>query len=787
MHPSLLLLPALAGTLLAQGSRSSELPVPQQLPAPLTAAEPSPDAPRQVSAAQAPAHVRSLARRGEPGASPVPPTTLPLPTAVAFDQPEANGPLWAIGGTWKARFDGLGFDFVPFFGSEAPQNFPLRVELQAARIGGIALPLHRGQVERHGAAIHTARGPLVEVVDTAMDQIEQSWVFAELPQRAAVVVDVRLAGAFAASRTERGLRFTNDHGSVDYHGAVARDAAGKSLPLEIEWLGDAARIEIPAHFVATAQLPLVLDPVLSTNSSVAPGLPANRAQRAPDVASVGPNRIACVVWSRTWSATDEDLVVQLLNADLTQAFASQYIDFTSESWALPRVAPNHHSQSFLCVAQVTVGGATWIGGRLINTANVMGPQLAIEKAGVAGHLPGNKFRPDVGGDPYSFQNNTAAFYTVVFEHEAAAGNRDVYVKQVNQDGSLRQVTPIALHTAAFNQSAPAIGVCNGPGTLSNRMLVTWQSQNAVAPFDDDIWGAYVEWNGNVLIPAFRITSSPRNERNPAVSSIANVGGADHLLLAFEEDFGTDNDVMLRVMNWSGTVLASSSLSNTSAGGAFLLRNQVAPSVDSDGTRFVVGFSEYSGTDYDTYAVTLAYLPATATLRIDDDRVPLGATPGVDEFGSSVFADFSGSSNPNFRNEYLIAGANYGSNDIEVRRYGGFRNGSFVVFPTQCGALTITTTGVPAVGSTVSFALNVPWWQYAGFVFGLPAYSPLSVCNCVLGASAIANVPGATHNWTIPRDPNLVGSFTLSIQGYALGGSACLGQIDLSNTLDFQIR
>lgn len=753
----------------------------------MVAAETGPETPRQVPVAQAPSQVRSLARRGEPGASPVPPTTLPLPTAVAFDQPAANGPLWAIGDTWKACFDGQGFDFVPFFGSDAPQNFPLRVALQAVHVGGTALPLHRGQVERHGAAIHTARGPLVEVIDTAMDQLEQSWVFAELPQRAAVVVDVRLAGEFAASRTERGLRFANAHGSVDYHSAVARDAAGKSLALSIEWLGDAARIEIPAAFVAAAQLPLVLDPVLNTNSAVAPGWPVNRAQRAPDVASVGPNRIACLVWSRTWSATDEDLVVQLLNADLTQAFASQYIDFTSESWALPRVAPNHNSQSFLCVTQVTLSGLSWIGGRLINTANVMGPQLAIDKAGVAGHLPGNKFRPDVGGDPYSVPNNTAAFYTVVFEHEVAAGNRDVYMKQVNQDGSLRHVTPIALHATPQNQSAPAIGVCNGPGTLSNRMLVTWQGQRATSPFDDDIWGAYVEWNGNVLIPAFLITSSPRNERNPAVSSIANVNGADYLLLAYEEDWSTDNDIMLRVMDWSGNSLSVLSLSAAMGGGGFLLRNQVAPSVDTDGTRFVVGFSEYSGTDYDTYAVTLAYLPATATLRIDEDRVPLGATPGVDEFGSSVFADFSGSSNPNFRNEYLIVGVNFGSNDIEVRRYGGYQPGGFSVYPTQCGALMITASGVPAIGNAVTFTLSAPWWQYAGFVFGLPAYSPLGVCNCLLGASSIANVPGTAHTWVIPRNPTLVGSFTLSIQGYALGGSACLGQIDLSNTLDFQIH
>lgn len=776
MNSTLFVVPLFAGALLAQGHRSLAVPVQQ----------PGGFPPPVVVTTSA---VGERALAGEAGlAAGMPSSLAPTPTAVVFDRPDPDGALWALGANWKASFDGKGFEFLPYFGSAAPRNFPLRVELVGATVGATPLELQVGEVEWRGGSVHTRRGGLVEVVDTALASLEQSWVFAELPQRAAVAVEVRLAGEFEVQASADGLRFVNAHGVVEYRGAMALDAAGKRLPLAIEWLGDRARIEIPAAFVAAAQLPLVLDPVLTSNPSLAPGFPVARAQRSPDVASVGPNRVTCVVWNRSWSAVDEDVVVQLLNADLTPFGAPQYVDFTAENWLFPRVAPNNNSQSFLCVAQVDVNGLAWIGGRLCSAAGVLGAAFPIDKAGVAGHLGGNKYRPDVGGDPYVFAGNTAAFYTVVFEHEAAPGNRDVYCKQVNQDGTLRQVTPIGLHTSAANETHPAIGVCNGPGTLSNRMLVAWQGQKAVAPFDDDVWGAYVEWNGNVLIPAFQITASPRPERNPAVSSIANVGGADHLLLAYEEDWTSDNDVMLRVMDWSGTTLRTSSLSNTMAGGQFLLRNQVAPSVDSDGTRFVVGFSESNGTDYDTYAVTLAYLPGTTALRIDDDRVALGAASGVDEFGTSVFADFSGSSIGSLRNEYVIAGANLTSNDIEVRRYGGHVGGpTFWPYPTQCGALTIAATGVPAIGNRITFTLNSSWWQFAGFVFGFPAATGLGVCNCTLGVTSVANVPGSVHSWTVPRDPALVGGFTLSIQGFALGGTACLGNIDLSDTLDFQLR
>lgn len=47
-------------------------------------------------------------------------------TRVQFDRPRADEPLWAMGAAWKASFDGSGFTTIPFFGSSAPRNFPLR-------------------------------------------------------------------------------------------------------------------------------------------------------------------------------------------------------------------------------------------------------------------------------------------------------------------------------------------------------------------------------------------------------------------------------------------------------------------------------------------------------------------------------------------------------------------------------------------------------------------------------------------------------------------------------------
>jgi hypothetical protein len=44
---------------------------------------------------------------------------------VVFDQP-GDGATWARGRTYKASFDAAGVTYIPFLGSNAPRNFPVR-------------------------------------------------------------------------------------------------------------------------------------------------------------------------------------------------------------------------------------------------------------------------------------------------------------------------------------------------------------------------------------------------------------------------------------------------------------------------------------------------------------------------------------------------------------------------------------------------------------------------------------------------------------------------------------
>ena len=711
-----------------------------------------------------------------------------LPTArsitrVLFDRP-GSGDLWAMGRDWKASFDARGCTFHPFFGSEAPRTFPLRIELTAATVGGEPLSLQRSAPLVDGTTVRTDRGALIETYTTTLEHVQQSFVFAQLPNRGAIVVEVALGGALAgdysATTNDSGIDFANAHGTVGYRQALALDADGRRLPLTIGWNGRHARIEIPATFVATARLPLVLDPIVDVNNGV--GMGYAQLQRLPDVATLqNPDR-TLIVWQRQYAANDQDCVCEVLDGSLDYVTPAETpVDFSGYNWVEPRVASNRNGRNFLIVAQIDdQAGRYYIGGRIIGDSGVAAlNQLVIEGFSTVG-LPGNDFRPDVGGDPYP---GTQSYYTVVFEHETAPGNRDVYFRQLDAAGVNQTTMPIPLGTLTDNETFPTISESN----RTDRWLVTWQRTTPVAPFDEDVMAALVSWDGTVLTPAFTLFGTLANERLPSPSSPAQLETAPGELfftIAAAVENGGQSDISLRVLDGTGVVRTNYGLSANEVGGFFLGRNQTFPECESDGVRFVVGYSEFSGSDYDTYVSTVAFTPGPDTLRIDEARVVIAATPAVDDYWTRMSAWFSGNNvgNPN----YVIASGRIANNDTKVVSYGGYTPGQFFTFrSTQCGSLSLLASGEPVLGGKVTLlpATLAP----AGVMIGTPTLAWLGSigCNCFLG---VDNAYFATGGGTfpVPANPTFVG-IALSAQAYAVSGTNCLGFLDLSDTVDFTLH
>lgn len=698
---------------------------------------------------------------------------------VHFDRPTADGPLWAVGSAWKASFDPRGFTVVPFFGSEAPRNFPLRFELTRATVGGVPLSLADGEPVVDGNSVRTARGSVVEVVDTRLEQLEQSFVFGTLPNRGAIAVDVHVGSEFAVAPIADGLRFANEFGHVDYTKAVAVDARGQRLPLAIEWTGDSAHIEIPASFVEQAQLPIVLDPVLNYWYGIASGQTA--LQHDSDVASfqaLGGRTL--IVYQRDFSASDTDCWGVLFDSNLNLVQTDFIVDFTSDNWTKVAVAANNYAQNFLVVSEVNVGLSWYIVGRTVAANAAVGAVFDIERDGVVG-VPGNSFAPDVGSDPYYGPGR----YCVVFmkRPNILSAATTIYYKQVTPAGGLVTTNPILVDTWTTGVDKPSISKsCGQSNGLPAWWLITWQRTYSFPPNDQEVYGRFVNWNGALIGSInFGIGITVSEESAPSSGSPIDANGARFWPMCHEvaATLGQPRDVVCKLLASNGGIQSSFTV-NTPVPG----QDDRDPEIDSDGTRFVVTRTTASaGYPTGVEAVTAAYLPATNTFRVDE-RTGL-ITSGLDNYAqTNICADYSGGSSPSAR--YFLSFTEQASNTFRLENYGGWVGGNFFVpNATQCGNLSIQVTGSPVIGQTVTVTIGSA--PFSGTILGVPGYIPLNAlgCNCVQGVDQGIYL-GNPLNWTVPNNPVYVG-ITLAVQGWSITGSQCLGFVDLSDTVDFTIR
>jgi hypothetical protein len=728
---------------------------------------------------QAPQLAPALDATGEPQAAAVELAAPALPARtprVHFDQPQADGPLWAGADAWKASFDGTGCTVIPFFGSDAPQNFPLRIELASITVGDDALALPGGTPRRDGNRVRTARGSVDEVIDTSVSGLEQSWVFSTLPNRGAITVDLRLQGDYQVTPTDVGLRFANAYGRFDYHGAVAVDADGRRLPLSIGWDGDSAQLTIPAPFVAEAKLPLVLDPVLNGWFQLGSAAPAGQTQRDSDVASfqaLGGRTL--MVWTRQWSAVDADCWALLFDGNLGLVKTDFTLDFTSEDWLKVACAANNHARNFLVVSEVRIGIQHSIFGRVVSDNGTPGGVITIERDGVVG-TPGNNFHPDVGGDP-SFAPGR---YTVVF-HKRYLFDSEIFMRGVSPSGSLLTTNAIKLTPVDQECTRPAISKSCGQANGNQQWLVTFQRTWTV-PYstDQDLWGRFVQWNGAVPTAPFAIAYSSGEETMGSPSSPIDSGGQRlwPVVHSWAGNTTLPRDLTCHLMRADGTPQDSANIGTGIPG-----VDHADAEVDSDGTRFVVAYTR-GGTREEV--ITIAHLPATFQLRIES-RTGLQTSSTDARAQCNVVADRSGGTGTSPR--YFISFTNLTSNSFHLVNFGGYTGGTtlFTSRDSFCSnQLPISVTGSPVIGQTVFVSVD-NGSPLAASIFGFQDSISLGLlgCGCLQGVALGAVYGPASFNWTVPNNPTFVGT-GLAVQGFALGNE-CLGMFNLSDIVDFTLR
>jgi hypothetical protein len=416
---------------------------------------------------------------------------------------------------------------------------------------------------------------------------------------------------------DAGLAFENELGAVRYGRATAIDARGASVACPTDLADGSVEIRVPASFLASAELPLVIDPVVTTftiDNSLEDRL-------VPDVAYEFNNQRYMVCHEETFSANDHDVVVEMRSN--TGAYVDRaYVDMSlSEYWANPSVASNRHYLNYLVVAEVGLpsSGARVIRGRFI-FADLTAGGVIFVGSGITisdNAETGEKIHPDVGSDP---RDQTDSYYLIVWERVFSATDHDVHARAIRGDFGAFTGTFYIDDSGSTHDRNPSISESCG---FSGRHHVAWERRIDVT--NSDIYASELAWDGFITVPSTPVVTGIAETEHAGVSSILDLG--ENWLLVYESSIGgsTDHDVHARLMN-GATVLDAANLSSLEAdfGSPPIDEEQIAPDADSDGVSFTVAYSEsYQGsaTDYDLYAATLT--PVAGKLRLSEGHRNLG--------------------------------------------------------------------------------------------------------------------------------------------------------------------
>ncbi len=701
-----------------------------------------------------------------------------LPAEVLFDDQAET--LRAVGNTYKAEFDRSGAAYVPYFDG-ADRNHPLHFTVQRAVVGGQELPIAGARRVRPGNRVSFAHGGLRATYDLLPRGMEQMFWFDALPARGELCVEVALGTDLGAEAHDGGLRFTNQLGTVNYGRAVAIDANGDRLPLELTLEHGTLRFLVPAAFVANAQLPLCIDPVVSSEQLAYQGASPHPAE-ASDIAYEPSYGEYQVVFQRYWSGTDYDVFVRRFSAQMNPLTLHIIDSSTTESWQVPKIAANNVSDRFLVVAQTSNGAVSpfWIAGRTVDAVSgTVGAPFTIERAGLPGHAAGDKINPDVGGDPDYF---APSYFTVVWERVYSPTDHDVHMKQVFDNGGIRSATPTLIDNSGAFDSQPSISKSNGSRPLATQCWgVVWQRQ--VTASDEDIFGSLVRWDGTITVPTFMVDAPSAWQLHPAISSPTDeVNGERFYLCAFDDQLPGNSTITARMLDQNGAHRGRYDIGNQVTPGW----PHVEPSVDSDGARFVVGWHEvYSGTgqDFDVRVATCAFTPAVGLLIQDMDAPAY--TTNLESLCELASTHVDGATGGRYGVTWTRSSAT--SRDIYARTYDGVQAGATTSWrTTACGTeAAFTVLGAPYLGSWVYAGQSVAT-GLRGYVFGAPTSQPIGACpGCLLGVQGDTVIVDPVTIY-IPNNPYLVG-LTFALQAFQFGNGPCLGAVSLSDTLDITVR
>ncbi|MCP3917776.1 MAG: hypothetical protein GY711_19705 [bacterium] len=495
--------------------------------------------------------------------------------------------LWARGRSYKASFGHDGFRYIPFFGSNAPRNYPVRFVLEGVRAGGEEVPFHEEvRAELAGSRVSLERGPLTERYDLAPESVEQSFELPHALGQGDVEVRIAIETELAVEPDGGAFVFHGEHGHVRYGAATVLDAGGRTLALETEWDGAVLALRVPAAFLAESKWPVVIDPVVSTFSIDTYG--ANLY--APATAYDAGTDSFLTVYQEQFSGSDSDMYARRITIDGT-ALGDGYIDNSTESWERPDVANCAASGNFMVVAAAGAYPRRRVRSRVyVAASDTIGGGSILAGSGTSDYTA-----PTIGGDVLDG-------FAVVWEwaqFPELSNPYDLVGVMLDPNGFTGQSLIIA-GNGAQNRRPNISKVSGGIPVATSTWLVAWMVDDGVNP--SEIWGKTIRWDGQTS-STFTIASATQPLSSPSVSSPTNSFGPRSYVVSFTRDYGTDTDVSA-VLWRNGTV---SEVDISPLLPSTIFDDEYDASVDCDGHHFVLTATDRAigSSQFRAYALTLA--------------------------------------------------------------------------------------------------------------------------------------------------------------------------------------
>jgi hypothetical protein len=439
----------------------AQLPQPPANPTP----EPAPPAPEvQRRVAQSP--LTSFA-------TPTPPVLDPSVIGQWGGLRERDGVFGFVGDRCRATFDASGVTFAfPRTSKDRPEPRLAWTFLDVRngdRVLAQAGEVAPGETKK-GEVVAYDRGAVEERYLLGPDRIEQDFLIRELPSREEpLVITGRVTTTLApppeGTSASKLQFFQEGSEAVAISDAVAIDAGGRRLPLDLTWSAGKLSMEVPASWLKEARLPILVDPVIGspvTLSTLALNYAPFYETLALAYSSVRNEWLAC--WVENFGGTLRDLVARRVNSS-GAAIGSTFtiVSSTIEDYRPSLSYAATVDRYLVTYVNANVGSPTLRGpikGRLINGDGTF-PGAAFTIAATSGY----------GHDQASASFDGVSQWYVVWRNEGTSGGA-IQGKLVSTSGTVGGTALNPQGTWGANQS-PRVAFGNGVH------LVVWVASNGV--------------------------------------------------------------------------------------------------------------------------------------------------------------------------------------------------------------------------------------------------------------------------------------------------------------------